>query len=349
MKIGEFSSLTGSESGFGKSTHRAIQLAIAQANSLKDGLPRLELLTKDTESSRKRTIEVVNQLIEDDVVALLGEVASERSAVAASLAQIHKTPMITPASTSPGITDVGQFIFRSCYLDPMQGSAMAKFAFHDLGLRKVAIIRNGKSSYSSGLAEFFGDQFRKLGGKVLVDEAFTPDHADFDSLLQQINTANPDALFLPLYYSNILEMAKALPAKPKWKLLGGDGWDSEGLLEQTHSSIQGAYFTTHFSSELKTPESLRFMEAFQKEYGSKPDATAALGFDAANVLIAAIRKAYESGKITRESVRSALVNLPTFKGVTGSIHFDKHRNAVKPIHILQVGKGRARLIKTVEQ
>lgn len=291
---------------------------------------------------------MVNQLINDDkVVGLLGEVASERSAVAASLAQIHKVPMITPASTSPGITDVGPFIFRACYLDPVQGSAMAKFAYQDLGIRKVAIIRNGKSSYSSGLAEFFADKFQKLGGQVIANHAFSVDEADFPELLRKIEQTSANALFLPLYYSNILEISKALPRGSKWKLLGGDGWESEELIKKDHPNLIGAYFTSHFSAELKTPEAVRFVQAFRKRYDTEPDATAALGYDAANVLIAAIRKVgkeYKNG----DKIRAALQNLETFKGVTGTIHFDEHRNAVKPIHILQVQKGKAHLVKTVE-
>ena len=142
IKVGEFASLTGSEATFGQSSHQGTALAIDDLNAAGGVLGRkIQLLTEDDQSQAGQPATVVRKLISsDNVMAILGEVASSRSLEAAPICQENKIPMISPASTNPKVTEVGDYIFRVCFIDPFQGTVMANFARHSLHLRTAAVL-----------------------------------------------------------------------------------------------------------------------------------------------------------------------------------------------------------------
>lgn len=157
IKIGEVGSMTGSEATFGISTHEGIELAIKEKNA-KGGIKgqKIELISLDDQGKAEEAAIATTKLItQDKVVAILGEVASSRSLAMAPIAQKYKVPMISPSSTNPKVTAVGDYIFRVCFIDPFQGAVMAKFASENLKAKKVAIFRDVKSDYSVGLSDFF--------------------------------------------------------------------------------------------------------------------------------------------------------------------------------------------------
>ena len=166
IKVGEFASLTGKEATFGISSHEGTLLAIEEINAAGGVLgKKIELLTEDTQSKPGEPATVVNKLIaRDGVVAILGEVASSRSLEAAPICQQNKIPMISPSSTNPKVTEVGDYIFRVCFIDPFQGTVMANFATKTLKAKKVAVFTDVKSDYSKGLAKFFKETFVANGG-----------------------------------------------------------------------------------------------------------------------------------------------------------------------------------------
>ncbi|MCB0351131.1 MAG: ABC transporter substrate-binding protein, partial [Bdellovibrionales bacterium] len=203
--VGEFGSMTGSEATFGISTHRGIELAVSEANDA-GGIKgkQIKLISLDDQGKAEEAASVVTRLItQSKVVAILGEVASSRSLAAAPIAQKHQVPMISPSSTNPKVTETGDYIFRVCFIDPFQGYVMAKFASENLNMKTVAILKDVKSDYSVGLADYFKKTFEEKGGKVVSEESYVSGDIDFKAQLTQVRAQKPDAIFIPGYYTEV--------------------------------------------------------------------------------------------------------------------------------------------------
>ena len=202
----------------------------------------LELITIDDQGKPEEAATAITKLVtQDKVVAVLGEVASSRSFAMAPIAQQYKTPMISPSSTNPKVTQQGDYIFRVCFIDPYQGEVMAKFALNDLNYKNVAVLRDIKNDYSVGLADYFIQAFNKHGGKVLLDQSYSAGDIDFKSQLTAIRQSNPEAIFVPGYYTEVGLIARqARELGINVPLLGGDGWNSTKLMEIGGSAIQGS-------------------------------------------------------------------------------------------------------------
>ena len=338
--IGEFGSLTGGTATFGQSTQKGIEMAINEVNAAGGVLGKqIKVIVEDDQSKPEEAQTVVTKLINKDrVVAILGEVASSNSLAGAPVCQAAKIPMLTPASTNPKVTQVGDYIFRSCFIDPFQGQVMAKFTAVSLKLKKVAILRDIKSDYSVGLANFFKEGFTKLGGTVIADESYSAGDKDFTAQLTSLKGKKPEAILIPGYYTEVGLIARqARKLGIKAVLLGGDGWDSEKLWEIGGEALNGSYYSNHYSVDDPSPAIQKFVADFKGKYNSTPDAMGALGYDAAMILVDAIKRA---GSARPDSIRAALATTKDFKGVTGIISLDADRNAVKSAVVLEVRDGK---------
>lgn len=347
IKIGEFASLTGKEATFGASSHEGTQLAVDEINAAGGVLgKKLELLTEDNQSKAGEPRNIVNKLISRDrVVAVLGEVASSRSLEAAPIAQSNKIPMISPASTNPKVTEVGDYIFRVCFIDPFQGTVMANFATNTLKAKKVAVLTDAKSDYSKGLAKYFKEQFAKNGGTLSSELDYNGGDKDFKAQLTTIKGAAPDAVFVPGYYNDVALIAiQAKEAGLAVPMFGGDGWESENLLNVAKDAVEGHYFSTHCSPEDTSPKMTSFVAAYKAKFGKTPDAMAALGYDSAYVLAEAIKRA---GTTESAALRTAIAATKDFDGVTGKFSLDDKRNAIKSAAILQIKNGKFTFLESV--
>lgn len=334
--IGHFASMTGAEATFGKSTDQGIRMAVDEVNAA-GGLhgKTVRLITMDNQGKPEEAAAVVTRLIEQDkVTALLGEVASSRSLAAAPIAQKKKVPMISPSSTNPRVTEMGNYIFRTCFIDPFQGLVMAKFAYENLKLRKVAVLRAVNSDYSMGLSKVFVENFKRMGGEIVADASYQSQDVDFKAQLTQMKSAKPEAIFIPGYYTEIGLIARqAAELGMKIPLLGGDGWDSPKLFEIGQEAINGSYFSNHYSNESTDPIAVEFMKNFKERYKSSPDGLSAAGYDGARVLFDAIKR---SPDLNPENIRDAIQATKDFPGVTGIITINQQRNAVKSAVVVQV-------------
>ena len=346
--IGEFASLTGKEATFGTSSHEGTQLAVEELNAAGGVLgKKLKLITEDNQSKAGESATVVNKLIsKDGAVAILGEVASSRSLEAAPVCQSNGVPMISPSSTNPKVTETGNNIFRVCFIDPFQGTVMANFATNTLKAKKVAVFTDVKSDYSKGLAKFFKEGFTKAGGQIVSELDFNGGDKDFKGQLTTIKGAAPDAVFVPGSYTDAaLICIQAKEIGLNVPLFGGDGWESEKLIEIGKEAVEGNYFSTHYHPEVGSPKSKAFVEAYKKRFNGKlPDAMAALGYDSAMILADAIKRAdaTEGAKI-----RDALAATKDFDAVTGKISINAQRDAVKSAVIIQVKSGKFAFVETV--
>lgn len=345
--VGEFGSMTGSEATFGISTHQGIELAINEANSA-GGVKgkKISLISLDDQGKAEEAASVVTRLItQNKVVAILGEVASSRSLAAAPIAQKHQIPMISPSSTNPKVTEIGDYIFRVCFIDPFQGLVMAKFAAENLKLKTVAILKDVKSDYSVGLADYFSRTFIEKGGKIIAEGSYSGGDIDFKAQLTQIKTKKPDGIFIPGYYTEVGLIARQVEQLGiKTILLGGDGWDSPKLYEIGKNSIQGHYYSNHYTTESTNPTVTDFIARFKAKYNVVPDGLAAMGYDAAKVLIAAMAAAPD---LSPKAIRDAIAATKDFPGVTGLITINSERNAVKPAVVVQVQGAASKFVTTV--
>jgi branched-chain amino acid transport system substrate-binding protein len=348
IKVGEFASLTGKEATFGQMSHHGTELAIKELNT-KGGVlgKKFELITEDNQSKPGESKTIATKLISrDNVVAILGEVASGRSLEVAPICQANKIPQISPSSTNPKVTEMGDYVFRVCFIDPFQGTVMAKFAKDTLKAKNVALLTDVASAYSVGLATFFKETFVKNGGMIVMEQKYSGGDKDFKAQLTAMKGVTPDAIFIPGYYTDVGLIARqARDLGITVPLFGGDGWESSKLMEIGGPAVEGAYFSTHFSPEEQDPVKQAFVADFKKTYNEAPDAMAALGYDSAMLLADAIKRA---GTTDGTKVRDALAATKDFAGITGSITIDKDRNANKPAVILQVKDGKLKFVESIK-
>lgn len=346
--VGNFGSMTGAEATFGISTRDGIILAIEEWNK-NGGLlgKQIELKAYDNQGKPEEARLSVEKLINiDNVVAVLGEVASTRSLAGAPVAQQYKVPMISPSSTNPLVTQKGDYIFRVCFIDPFQGEVMAKFAYNTLKLKKAAILRDSKSDYSMGLASYFIKTFTALGGEIVGDEKFVSGDVDFKAQLTNLKSKNPEFLYIPGYYTEVGLIARqAREQGIKVPMMGGDGWDSDKLTEIGGEAVNGSYFSNHYTVEDPRPEVQNFIKNYQARFGTRPDALAASGYDAARILFEAIKTA---NSVEGAKIRDALAATKNFNGATGIITINENRDATKSAVVLQVQGKEFKYVATVE-
>ena len=335
IKVGVYGDLSGQTASFGQSTKNGVQLAVDEINAAGGVNGRkITLVVEDDQGKPEQAKTVISKLInQDKVQAVLGEVASSNSLAAAPVAQEAKIPMITPSSTNPKVTEVGDYISRVCFIDPFQGSTMAKFAAKTLNAKTAAILGDVNSDYSKGLTQFFEEEFTKQGGKIVAKEAYTQNDPDYKGQLTKIRNLNPDVIYIPGYYSQVGIIARqARELGMNMPLLGGDGWDSPDLFKLGGEALKNTFISNHYSADNPAPEIQNFVKAYKAKFNVVPDSLAALAYDSAKVLADAIKRA---GGTDSAKLKDAINATKEFPGVTGKITLDASRNAVKPAVVLE--------------
>ncbi len=339
VRIGVFMSTTGTTANFGISSVNGIKMAADEINAAGgiNGKP-VELLVQDDRSDASEAATIVTKFVtQDQVHAVIGEVASSRSIAAAPIAQNAKIPMLTPSSTNPDVTKKGDFIFRSCFIDPYQGAAIAQFAAKTLGAKSAAIMVDRKNDYSTGLEKVISEVFTRFGGKIVATQSYQEGDQDFNAQLTSLKGSNPEVIFVPGYYNDVGLIAKQARDKGiTVPLIGGDGWDSEQLYKIGGTDLNGSYFTNHYSPFDTAPNVVKFVNDYKKRYNSTPDALAATAYDAANIMFDAIKRAKS---LSGTDIRDALQATNAFPGVTGTVTFNQNRDAVKPIVMIEIKDG----------
>jgi len=350
IKIGVIAPMTGDVKTFGESTKNGVQMAINEWNA-KGGIngKTLEMVLGDDKNDPAEATNAATKLIKQDKVKfIIGSVSSKCSIPISVIANDNKVVMISGTSTNPKVTVADgkrkEYVFRACFIDPPQGSAMAKFALETLKIKKAAVFYDNGNDYVKGLAEFFKAAFEKGGGTVTVYEAYSKDDTDFSALLTKVMADPPDMLYIPDYYNMVNLIAKQARDKGfKGILAGGDGWDSSDL---DVKATEGGYFTNHYSPDDPRPEVQNWVKAYKEKYGSVPDALATLGYDAANLLLNAIKTA---GTEDTAKVKDAMQATKGFKTVSGEISFDQDGNPTnKDIAILQIKGGKQVHVTTIK-
>ena len=347
--VGEYGSLTGAEATFGQSTHNGIMLAMDEINGAGGVNGRkVRVITEDDQSKAEEAASAVQKLIsQNDVVAVLGEVASSNSLAAAPICQANQRPMITPSSTNEKVTAVGDYIFRMCFIDPYQGEAMANYLYKTLKLTKAAILVDVKSDYSTGLAANFERTFVANGGRIVGKQSYAKGDSDFRAQLTTLKGTAPDVIFVPGYYNDIGQIAiQARDLGMNQPLAGGDGWESPKLIEIGGKALEGSFYSNHYHVDDPSPAVREFVQKYEARFGAKPDSLAALGYDSARVLIDAVKRA---GTTDGAKLRDAIAQTKNFSGVTGNITLGPDRNPIgKKLVVLQIQNGQLALKDVVD-
>jgi len=337
IEIGYFGDLTGPTFNFGQSAINGVLMAASEINQA-GGINgrKIDIVIEDDKGSPEEAARLTAKLVDQDkVVAIIAGGTSGNSRAAAPKAQASHIPLISPSSTDPAVTQTGNYIFRACFVDTFQGEVMASFAVNTLKAQKAAILTDFNSTYSKGLTDYFKLSFGRLGGIIVSEQTYTQGDADFKGQLSTIRSAEPDVIYIPGYYGDVALIAKqARMIGLTQALLGGDGWDAPELWQIGGDALNGAYISTHYSADNPSPEIQQFVELYKQRYGNLlPDAHAALAYDAARILFAAIAR---TGSSDGDKLREALSQTKNFNGVTGVISMDANRNAVKPAVVLKL-------------
>jgi branched-chain amino acid transport system substrate-binding protein len=337
IEIGYFGDLTGPTFNFGQSAINGVLMAASEVNQ-SGGINgrKIDIVIEDDKGSPEEAARLTAKLIDQDkVIAIIAGGTSGNSRAAAPKAQASHIPLISPSSTDPAVTQTGNYIFRACFVDTFQGEVMASFAVNTLKAHKAAILTDFNSPYSKGLTDYFKLSFGRLGGTIVSEQTYTQGDADFKGQLSTIRSAEPDVIYIPGYYGDVALIAKqARMIGLTQPLLGADGWDAPELWQLGGDALNGAYISTHYSADNPSPEIQQFVELYKQRYGNLlPDAHAALAYDAARLLFAAIAR---TGSTEGDKLRDALAQTKNFNGVTGVISMDANRNAVKPAVVLKL-------------
>ncbi len=337
IKIGAIMPMTGPVSLYGVGTVNAIKIAVDEINKA-GGIngKQIEFLYEDDEGKSDKSVLAYKKLTSQNKVdIIIGCLTSDCSLAVAPLAQADKIPMISTSSTNLKVTQAGDFIFRTCYLDPFQGTGCANYAFKDLGKKTAAIMYDNANDYSKGLADAFEAAFTAAGGTVTNKEAYTKGDTDFSAQLTKIKGSTPELLFLPDYYSTVSLIAKQVRTlgMADVVMMGGDGWDE--IVNNAGEEVVGSYYLNHFTADTTDPKGAEFVTKYMDAYKERPNALAVLGYDAMHIVAQAIKAA---GSMDHQKVRDAMAKVEG-DYLTGHIKFDENRNPVKSAVIIEVVKG----------
>jgi branched-chain amino acid transport system substrate-binding protein len=338
VKIGAVLPMSGTTATFGEECYNGMVLAAEEINAKTGEGPKLNLILKDDKGDSNETSKLVEQLaVIDGVSAIVGSVASTNSIKGGKTAQELQVPMMSPASTNVDVTKGRDFVSRLCFIDPLQGSVLAKLSLGDLGKKRAVVIIDRASDFSVGLAASFRATFTAGGGVIAGEESFTAGESDFSALITKVVAAAPDVIFIPAYYAEIGAMLRQ--AGDKWNqipVVSGDGLDSPDLFKLMGNYTGPVYMSTHFAPTDTDPRVQDFVKKYTTKFGKTPGSMAALGYDSAYFMWDAVKRA---GSDDRKAIRDAIAATKAFPAVTGNITLDGDRNAIKDVVILKMGKG----------
>jgi branched-chain amino acid transport system substrate-binding protein len=350
IKIGANLELSGGVASYGQSIAEGVELALEEIN--KEGIDgkKLELVKVDNKSDAAEATSGAIKLIDQDkVAAIIGAATSTNTLAQTQIANEKEVVLLTPTGTNPDVTNkdgkLNDYVFRTCFIDPFQGTVAANFASNDLKVANAAVLIDSSSDYAKGLAAAFTDSFKKNGGKIVGEEAYIAKDTDFRATLTRIKSSNPDFVFLPGYYEEVgLIIKQAREIGLDVPFMGGDGWDSPKLAELAGAdALNNTFITNHYSSGDSDKKVQDFVKAFKAEYKDKsPDAFAALGYDSVYFIADAIKRA---GSGDPKKIKEAMAKTDDLLLVSGTLKLDENHDPIKSAVILEF-KGGEQVFKT---
>lgn len=325
-------------------TRKGAELAVALANKEGgiNGLP-IEILIRDDGRDSSLSVQHANELVAEGVSAIIGPDYSFLALDVAPILQQHGIPMVTAYPTNPKVPESGNYIFMMAFIDPYQARIMADFAIQELEAMTAAVLTETGNPYSEGLSNAFIQDFTAQGGTVAIHPYYKTSTKDFTKQLSAIAAVKPtvDVILLAGLGSEFplaVKQARSDDIGISATFLGGDGWDRPDLVEIGGMALEGSFFANHFSPNGQLTEAARrFVDAYTKKYDIAPDGPAALGYDAATIVIEAMRRTTD---LTPAAIRDQIEATQDYSGATILSHYDENRHAIKSlvIHTVKDGK-----------
>ena len=347
IKVGGLLEMTGGSASFGISGKNGIDLALKKINEKGVlGGKKLSLVVADTKSEASEATNGMQKLIsQDKVVAVIGPNQSSAVIASGAINNGAKVVDITPMGTNPDVTvdpktkQVKPYSFRTCFIDPFQGTVMASFASNELKVKRAAIYIDNTSDYAKGLAQFFKENFVKNGGQVVIEEAYLQKDTDFKSTLTKIKAAKPDFIYIPGYYQEVgLIVKQAREMGITVPMAGGDGWDSAKLPEIAgKAALENTFFSSLYSPDDTSDLNKEFVAEYKKAYNTNPDVFAALAYDSTLLVAKAIE---DAGSADPAKIAEAMAKIKGFKGVSGEVTFNEEHNPIKSAVIIEHKDGK---------
>lgn len=346
IKIGHTVALTGDSSMWGQSEKNAVEMEIAKINA-KGGVlgKKLQMVAYDNRADATEAVNVAKRLVGEKVVAIIGPAQSGVAIATTSVTEQAKVPFVATTATNPKVTmddktnKVRAYAFRTCFIDPFQGTVAAQFAVKDLKAKNAAIIYDVGSDYSAWLGKYFVTEFEKQGGKVVANEAFRSGELDFRAILGKIKGTNPDVLFIPTMQKEAaLIMKQAVDLGIKTKFLGGDGWGSPDLITLGGSAVEGSYFVNLAS--LDDPDIQAFIKEYKEKYNAEPILpNPVMAVDGLLAIVDAIKK---TNSTDPAKIAEQLAKTKDLQVLTGKLTIDPntHDPLNKPAVIQEVKGGK---------
>lgn len=323
--------------GYGVMTRRGIDLAIEEINRAGgiNGSP-LNVLLRDDEANGARAAVIASEFVTNpDVLAVIGHVNSGAMLAASRVYDGQLTAVATTAS-SPDLSGVSPWVFRVISSDSLNGVILARFASRVGGeaaaLRRASILYEN-DTYGRGLAVAFRRAFR---GTIVSFDPISENISDAEPFVSYLKMRQPGIVFVAGREASALRILREAKRQQfDAVFIGGDGW--QGIISDT-AAAEGAFVGTSFNAEDPSPAVVRFVRAFETKYRTRPDAFAALAYDATRLVAKAILKKGRS----REGIRDYLSSLDAttaFDGVTGPAYFNRGDPIGMGFRVAQVVSG----------
>ncbi len=345
LRIGVLSSMTDAKGPvLIQPTLEAAQLAAQELNArggLLIGQERYQvaLFVEDDKTNPDASMDAVEKLVRDYAVnAIVGPQFSVNAIAAGAVAERLRVPLISPMATNPLVTAGRRYVFRVGFLDDVQGSALARFALMHLKVTRAAVLFDVNNPYNRGIAETFRQAFEQRGGRVVAVEPYTAGKRNFRTNLERIRQSQAEVLLLPNYPEDVYLQARQVhDLGLAVTLMGGDTW---GILDFTLPEFDGAYYSHHWNPGVDLPESRAFVAQYQEAYGRTPMITAALTYDAMQIIFQAAQR---QQAIDTEALREGIAGLQQYRGVSGVITYAGRNDPLKEVFIMRVHEGAARV------
>jgi branched-chain amino acid transport system substrate-binding protein len=338
IKIGCYIPMTGAAAAMGQVTWQGIEVAHRLQPAILG--KNITLTLVDTKSDRIEAANAVSRLIEKDhVAAIIGEVISGDTLAGVPIAERAEVPNITPTATSPLVTQNRRYTFRACFVDNFQGQAAARFARENLQAQKIAVIVDQAQDYCVGLANFFIQEFKRLGGQVVYLTYIQTGDQDFTAQISAMKSSAPDLVYAPNYYAESALLAKQMRELGVMvPILTGDGAQVPDIINIGGAAVEGTYLTAHFHREgVTNPRARQFIQTYEESFQREIDAFAALGADCYFMLVDALDRARSTAG---PKIRQALAETKNFPGVSGTISMGPDNNPIKDVVILKIQGGK---------
>jgi len=339
IKIGAVLPLSGDSAFYGESAKQGIDVAVKEINSA-GGInnKKVEVVYEDSEGTSKGGVSALSKLIHiDQTEAVIGAVASSVTLAIAPIAEQNKVVLISPLSAAPSITNAGDFIFRNVPSDNLGGKVAAYFAINGKNWDSIAILYIN-NEFGKGLKTAFSENIKKLGGKVIIEQAYPEDEKDFKTYITKIKESTPDAIFLISYTEVPLILTQSKELGLDYSFFGTGLLEDPNLIENAGELAEGIYFTQlQYTTDMENSATQKFVINFKNKFGVEPNILCAYAYDSMKVLTNAIENV---GVYSAEEIKQELYNTKNYNAATGLISFDENGDVNQPMGVKIIKEGK---------